>query len=428
VGEVIKIKTRLRSDHKDTSHFKFTPDRIEAVIKAGPGDAEYLNFFDTVTPGLGLRVCKNKASYFHGLKIAGAARRQPLGNPANMLLADARKAVIANNGRLALGETISAPREMRRAARAKLAADRTRNDFTLGRGFEQYLATRELKPRSIETYQDVWRNHMPQHLRTLPLADLDSATVEALHQRIGRKNKRSANKLIALLRGICNAFGRRFTNPTVEVRKYRESPRTRRLSPEEAARLKVQLILERDHSELQRAQSGVFVSVAYMTGARRGAIEAMKWRDLEFTAGQAVWIVPAHWSKNHRELPVALTGDAVAVLEKWRVRCPSMVWVFPSTSSSAGHITEPKKGWQRIRVAAGIGDVTLHDLRRSLGSEIAAAGGNAVVISAALGHLSTESAKAYLHLNVVEVRRTLENLKRHEKERPLLPDSTETQS
>ena len=42
---------------------------------------------------------------------------------------------------------------------------------------------------------------------------------------------------------------------------------------------------------------------------------------------------------------------------------------------------------------------------------LAAAGGSAPVIAAALGHLSLESAKAYLHLNTSEVRSVLEKLR-----------------
>ena len=154
-----------------------------------------------------------------------------------------------------------------------------------------------------------------------------------------------------------------------------------------------------------------YVSVALLTGARRSAISAMRWSDLDLRPGRGSWVVPAEWSKNGSEMLVALTDAAVDVLLNWRDACPKGQWVFPSAEAASGHLMEPKKGWGRIRQLAGIPDVTLHDLRRSLGSEIAAAGGNAAVISAALGHMSQQSAKHYLHLNVDEVRNALEKLR-----------------
>ena len=76
--------------------------------------------------------------------------------------------------------------------------------------------------------------------------------------------------------------------------------------------------------------------------------------------------------------------------------------MFPSSGAAEGHLQDPKKGFARICQAADISGLTLYDLRRSLGSEIAAGGGNAATIAAALGHLSLQSAKSYLHLNTRE--------------------------
>jgi transposase-like protein len=42
-------------------------------------------------------------------------------------------------------------------------------------------------------------------------------------------------------------------------------------------------------------------------------------------------------------------------------------WVFPSAESKTCHLASPKHAWERIRKAAHVPDVRLHDLRRTLG-------------------------------------------------------------
>ena len=81
-------------------------------------------------------------------------------------------------------------------------------------------------------------------------------------------------------------------------------------------------------------------------------------------------------------------------------------WVFPARSR-AGHITEPIKAWRRITKRAAIEGANPHDLRRTLGTALAASGGGAVV-SAGLGHMSPQSAKSYVHLSAEVAREHIE--------------------
>ena len=108
------------------------------------------------------------------------------------------------------------------------------------------------------------------------------------------------------------------------------------------------------------------------------------------------------------ELAVAPSTKLSTVLAAWRERCAVSQWVFPSPTSASGQHRGTEEGLGEDRRAAGIGDVTLHDLRRSLGSEVAANGGNAPTIAGVLGHMSLQSAKPYLHLNTTETWAALE--------------------
>src|SRR5262245_9552937 len=330
MGTVIPIKSertapgRSPITRRSDRHFLFTPPKIDALIRS---DASGY-FYDTKTPGLAIRVGATKAVFVHALRVGGAYQRHTLGNVRTMLLADARQAVAAAIGGRAKGEALPAPRQARKAAQQAREAGRRHNAFTLQVAFDTFLDGRELKPKTRKTYEDVWQ-HVPATLRSTPFADVDAGAVADLHRRVGKSGKqRSANKLVGLLRVIFNALGRRAGNPAAGVKLYRETPRSRRLTPDEAKRLCAVLAEERQHCDAGRAMIAVFCSLAYFTGARRSSLLAMRWDDLDLRGGQETWIIPAHWSKNSTELAVALAEAAASVLTAWLKRCPSKVWVF----------------------------------------------------------------------------------------------------
>jgi integrase len=64
--------------------------------------------------------------------------------------------------------------------------------------------------------------------------------------------------------------------------------------------------------------------------------------------------------------------------------------------------------WQRIRDRAGVPDVRIHDLRRTLGSWLAAANYGLPMIGAALNHSSPASTAVYARLALDPVRTMLE--------------------
>ena len=99
-------------------------------------------------------------------------------------------------------------------------------------------------PNTLMSYRSVWR-HVPLALKSTPLADLDGPSVAGLHRKIGQKHKRTANKLVVLIAAICKASGRRFDNPASDIKLYRETPRSRRLTPDETMRLRAVLDTER---------------------------------------------------------------------------------------------------------------------------------------------------------------------------------------
>lgn len=102
-----------------------------------------------------------------------------------------------------------------------------------------------------------------------------------------------------------------------------------------------------------------------------------------------------------------LIPQAIAILEK-RYNSRANDWVFPSPSSKSGHIEEPKKAWKRILNRAGIKDLRIHDLLRTLGSWQAATGANSYIIGKSLGHKTQQATAIYARLNLDPVRASVE--------------------
>src|SRR5262249_22218535 len=112
---------------------------------------------------------------------------------------------------------------------------------------------------------------------------------------------------------------------------------------------------------------------------------------------------------NHKEVAVALTAPAIEILKRrfeGRQRAP---WVWLSPKNQSGHVEEPRRPWKRVLKDAGIKKhATLHDVRRTLGSNVAAVRASPAIISKVLGHLSSQSAKPYIHLDVEPARAAIE--------------------
>jgi integrase len=81
-------------------------------------------------------------------------------------------------------------------------------------------------------------------------------------------------------------------------------------------------------------------------------------------------------------------------------------WVFPGRGKS-GHLVEPAKAWERIRNRAGLRDVRIHDLRRTLGSWQAAFGASLSIIGKTLAHKNVSTTAIYARLNLDPVRESM---------------------
>jgi integrase len=395
---------------------KFTQTKLEALQHRG-GSPEYV--YDQDKPGLAVRLTSGGARTFVFVgRLHGKVTRITLGRIEALPLNKARSAIDKIRGDIALGLDVVAQRKsLRRAEAARTILDQA---------FGQFVAGNRHRPKTARDYHGLWGLYVASGLGKKAVETITSDDVKKLHALvaaavIGRrkirekdaltlhsraahvsddwKGHRTANKVVSLVRAVLAFAGRKADNPGSSVAWFKQSPRRRRLSDEEASTFRRAL---ENFEPVWRE----FFTLSLLTGARRQSLVAMRWVDINLE--QARWVIPATWSKHGDEMVVPLTREAVATLSGMKERRGASPWVFPSEKAKSGHLEEPKAAWMRLLQAASIADLRLHDLRRTFGSRLAETGASGAVIAAAMGHKSFQSARSYLHLQVDAVREAAE--------------------
>ena len=77
-------------------------------------------------------------------------------------------------------------------------------------------------------------------------------------------------------------------------------------------------------------------------------------------------------------------------------------------AKAGSHLVNINKAWRRIRKAAGVDDVRLHDLRRTVGSWLAQAGNSLHLIGRVLNHSTQATTAVYARFGQDHVREALE--------------------
>ena len=184
-------------------------------------------------------------------------------------------------------------------------------------------------------------------------------------------------------------------NCAIGFKKFKEKSRDRFLQPDELPRFFKAL------SDEPNEAARDFFMISLLTGARKSNTLAMHWRDINFTT--ETWRIED--TKNSESQTIHLPKEAVDILKERKIYSESP-WVFEGSGKS-GHLADPKKAWMRILKEAGIDNLRIHDLRRTLGSYQAATGANGYIIGKSLGHKSQQSTAIYARLNLDPVRESV---------------------
>lgn len=344
-----------------------------------PGRAQ-VDLFDTVIPGLSLRVtAAGKKTFTLMYRANGQRLRVTLGSAATMSIIEARQAA-----RAVLSNTPAKPRQ---------TSGPTVDD--LFEAFRQRLGN--LRPATRAEYERYIKVAIEPAWRGRLVASLTRADIFAVTDKFMKKAAPiAANRIHALIGNILRTAvdrGWLQSHPASGIRAPggQQHPRERVLSLSEAASL--WLALDRE----KNADNRDVLRLALLLGQRRREITHMTWSELDF--GEKIWRLPAARSKNRREHTIPLPTTALAILEaripnkfpgikilRWR----SDVRLFPNANRAVSRRMQHWSKWLGWRENA-----TVHDLRRTCATMLATLGTPRHILKSILGHVDRDVTAIY---------------------------------
>jgi integrase len=380
-------KFTAKGSNPVATRLSFTKKAIEQL--PSPTKARHVYFHDTGVRGLAVRVSSagGKAFVLYR-KIAGKPERITIGPFPDMSIEQARGRASELNGKIAAGKNPAAEKR------------EIRNEMTLQELFNQFGLSYGQGKKTWPEMKRIFNVYLkPLHLRKI--STIRKLDVIALHKRIVHNHGPFiANRAVELLSSMFNRaadWGWEGSNPA-KVSMPKEPKRDRFLLEEEVPAFLH--AVDADPNETMRD----FLYVSLLTGGRRGNVQAMSWPQLNFNL--KLWTIPAEEAKGAETVTVPLLPPVLKILKR-RKKTATSEWVFPG-SGRTGHLVEPKTAWKRILKAAGLSDLRLHDLRRTLASWQAIGGASLLIIGKSLGHKNASSTQVYARLSNAAVKESME--------------------
>jgi len=366
---------------------------IEAAVV--PPSKERVYLYDLKIRGLALQIMAGGSRVFYLIyRFNGRKRRYRLGDWPGVSVDQARD--LAQRALVKIAGGVD-PMDERQVIRSGMTLGALWEHWKVNHADARLTATtRRTDGSRYDTTLKAWSGRQ--------LSSIQRGDVVALHSKLGEDHGHTTgNRAVQLLRRLYRyaaRIGNDLPDPTRGVMLFRESARERFVTGEELPRLFAAL-------EADEPMFRDFFKLALLTGARRSNLQAMKWQDIDLDA--ATWTVAANEAKAHRQIVIPLCPKAVEILkERLKSRGGDAPWVFPSPRRGAtGHLVEVKVSWARILERSKIDGLTVHDLRRTLGSWQAGLGSSMAIIGKSLGHSSTRSTEIYSRLAMHPVRQSV---------------------
>ena len=276
-----------------------------------------------------------------------------------------------------------------------------------GRRYIEHKQTIGLKRSTLSDYESYLRVHLVPFFAGRPLGTVDVELIEAFMaaKRAERKAAKSIVNYLGLLSAIYAHACRRgwcAKNPVADVEKPRHGrdPDIRFLSLEELEAL----LSAVPDTELGATERVVYLA-AGLSGMRRGELLALRWQDVDWTAG--LLRVRRNYARGEFGTPKSRRSSRVIPLAKRlhdELRAHQegsaytgeldLVFCHPAN----GEVLDPSRLYKHFKAAAacaGLRPVRFHDLRHTFGTRMAAAGAPLRAVQEWMGHSDYRTTSLY---------------------------------
>jgi integrase len=269
---------------------------------------------------------------------------------------------------------------------------------------------RRNRPRTQSAFKSIVERDIRPALGHLKVASITRQDMHRFHA--GRSGTpRQANLILAICSkafSLAELWEMRpeGSNPCSRIERYPEKHRERFLSAEELGRLGVTLrqaetiglpkdtAKSDDRRTLYRRVTTAAIELLLFTGCRLSEIVNLRSEHVDFAAG--TMMLPE--TKSGRPHVVSMNAPARQVLKVLETNKASE-WVLPAASNAGRPLsaTVLETAWGRIRTAAQLADVRLHDLRHTVGTYAGQSGANAFLVRDLLRHKNLAMTGRYVN-------------------------------
>jgi integrase len=395
----------------------------EAIVKHAKTAGPRRELLDSDVRGLALRVAQNGKTWcFRYQRLSDRRKRNvTLGAYPDYGLADARNWATQLRAAVARGEDPAGGKQARKRAETFLEVS-AQWAWRHARKKNPKTGRRKLTPRQLKRSISMLRRHVLPTIGDMKAAEVSKRDIHAVldavearpdarfkNPKAGRPMTHQPNRVFELVRSIFKwAVGRDIlkVDPTAGMKPpiEDEEPRERALESDEIKTLWAALdkapvarrrlpdgtLPPRNPEDFpMRRPTAIVVQLALVAGTRVNEVCGLVDSELDLREDAPVWNLPAARAKNKRDHAIPLSPLAVRLIAEARQLASGSRYLFPNARGDRPmDSTAPVKALARAESILGLGHLWVHDMRKTMTTQMQKLGILPIVIAWCDNHVS----------------------------------------
>ncbi|WP_314141009.1 integrase arm-type DNA-binding domain-containing protein [Buttiauxella noackiae] len=368
---------------------KLTDMQIRAWIKAG-------EHFEGRSDGNGLylryRETDKSPVWRFRYKLAGKARVMLIGSYTDLSLSKARDTAKELSARVALGYDVAGEKQERKSeALAKIESEKNASRFSdiAAEYYSRQIATTYKHP---ELFRSSLQKNIIPIIGNMKVEDVKPRHIDSVLQDVlERGSPTVANDVLRMMKRIFDfavVRGVIEVNPAISFGSKdaggKEEGRKRALSRDELIQFFKALRRGRGISR----ENELTFKILLALGVRKMELCAAEWAEFDLDAG--VWCLPGARAKNGDDIDIPLPEPVIEWIKEIRLFAGDSRWLIPARKArTTAHVSRATLNMVLPSVMKEMPDVELfsiHDLRRTMRTQMAAIGIDPVIAERCLNH------------------------------------------